>query len=219
MIGFSAPECQTGKLDDFLVRDVAGGRDDHVSGSVGMRPEGPKVRFRQGPHALLAAGDLSPQRRIAEHRQVEERVNLLRRVILVGADLLDDDRSLRLDVPAFELRPDDQLAQHVHPSRCLVPGNANPVDRRFSVCRGIEAAAEPFYRLRDGARRGIGSRPLERDVLHEMRGAGLFCRLQARSGQHVRGDGNGAGTGHSGGDDARPAGQHSAIKHHANPTG
>jgi hypothetical protein len=42
---------------------------------------------------------------------------------------------------------------------------------------------------------GYAGRPLEGDVLHEMRRARLFGRLEARSGQDVGGDGDGARSG------------------------
>ena len=54
---------------------------------------------------------------------------------------------------------------------------------------------------------------LEGEVLHEVRDAGVGGRLQARPGQHVRGDGDGSRAREAGEDDARPRGQLGALEH------
>ena len=219
MVGVAHAESALGQRDDFLVRDVACSRHDDVAGPVGGRPKGSEVRFGQGAYALLAPRDLSTQRRVAEHREIEEGVDVLTRVVEIGPDLLDDDRSLRLDLAAAEARSDDELAEDVHAASRLAEGNAHPVDRRLAVGSGVEAAADALDRLGNGSSRRVGGRSLESDVLHEVRGARLLGRLQARSGQDVGGNGDGASPGEARRDDARPAGQRSAFVHHVNASG
>jgi len=70
-------------------------------------------------------------------------VNMLARVVLVGADFLDDDGPLGLDLLGSQQRTPDQLAQHGHAPSRLAQGHADPVDRRFAVRGGVEAAATP----------------------------------------------------------------------------
>jgi len=114
-------------------------------------------------------------------------MDVLARIVEIGPDLLDDDGSLRLYLVAPEVRPDDELAEHVHASRRLAHGHSYPVDRRLTVGSGVEAAADALDRLRHGSRSWVCRRPLEGDVLHEMRRARLFGRLEARSRQDVGG--------------------------------
>ena len=74
---------------------------------------------------------------------------------------------------------DDQLAQDVHRPGRLADRDADPVDGRFAVGGGVERTADTLDRLADRARRRVGRRALERDVLHEMGDAGLLGALQA----------------------------------------
>ena len=63
------------------------------------------------PNRLLVAGDLPAERRITEERLVEQDLDVLGGIVEVGADLLDDDVALLVDVLVAEQRPDDQLAR------------------------------------------------------------------------------------------------------------
>jgi hypothetical protein len=94
-------EGATGERNDLFVRDVAGGRHHYVAGSIGGGPEGAQIGLGQAANALLAASDLATQRRVAEHRQIEEGVDVLAGIVEIGPDLLDDDGPLRLDLVAF----------------------------------------------------------------------------------------------------------------------
>ena len=129
-----------------------------------------------------------PSGPVAEHRGLEQHLAVLGRVVKVGADLLDDDRALTLDVRRLEPRTDDQLADHVHRALDLAQRDAHPVDRRFTVGRRVERPADTLDGLADGARGRIRGGALERDVLHEMGDADLPRDLEPRPGQDVGGD-------------------------------
>ena len=101
----------------------------------------------------------------------------------------------------------------VHRPGGLAPRDADPVDGRLAVGRGVERAADALDRLADRPGRRIGRRALERDVLHEVRDAGLAVGLEARPGQDVGRDGDGTRPGHPGADDARPGGQLGSFEH------
>ena len=167
----------------------------------------------QGPDARLVAADLAAQRPVAEERGLEQGLGVLGRIVLVGADLLDDDRPLAVDLLASRTRPDDELAEDVHRARRLAPRDADPVDGRLAVGGGVERAADALDRLADRPRRRVGRRALERDVLHEMGDAGLGRGFQARTGQDVCRDGDRTRPGHPGADDARPRGQRGPFEH------
>ena len=93
--------------------EVPGDRDDDVRRPVGGRPELADRRLGQAPDAGLVAADLAAEGTVAVHRLLDEDLGVLRRVIEVGPDLLDDDRPLVVDLGIFEPWPDDQLADHL----------------------------------------------------------------------------------------------------------
>ena len=169
----AAPEGGRGEVGRGLVRQVADDRDDRVGRPVGRPPEVVDGRLGQGQDVRLLAADLATERPVAEHRRLEQDLAVLGRVVEVRADLLDDDRALALDVGRLEPRPDDELADDVHRALGLAQRDAHPVDRRFAVGGGVERPADALDRLADGARRRVGGRALERDVLHEMGDADL----------------------------------------------
>jgi len=141
---------------------------------------------RERPDAVLRARDLAPERRVVEDREVEEDVHVLRGVIEVRADLLDDDIPLVLDLRLVEVRPGDELAQDLHRRRRVARRDPDVVDRRLAVRRCVERAAQALHGLREGSRRRIRPRSLERQVLHEMGAAGLPGRFVTRARQDVR---------------------------------
>ena len=162
---------------------------------------------------VLVAADLAAERAVAEHRLLEEDLGVLGGVVEVGADLLDDDGALALDLVVGEARPDDQLAEDVHRPRGLAARDAHPVDGRLAVGRRVERAADALDRLGDRPGRWEAGRALERDVLHEVRDAGLRGRLEARAGEDVCRDGDRTRAGKPGTDDARPRGQRGPFEH------
>jgi hypothetical protein len=91
--------------------------------------------------------------------------------------------------------------------------HADVVDGGFAVGRRVEGATEALHRLRERARRRIGPRSLERQVLHEMCAPGLAGSLVARAREDVRLHGEGAGARQPRGDDAGPVGQRRSFEH------
>ena len=123
-----------------------------LAGRYVVRQKSRIVAVGQGPDVGLLAADLATERAVTEHRGLEQHLAVLGRVVEVRADLLDDDRPLALDIGRLETRPDDELADDVHRAGRLAPRDADPVDRRLAVGRGVERAADALDRLAD--RRG-----------------------------------------------------------------
>ncbi len=63
--------------------EVAGGRDDDVGRPVVRLPEAVDGGRRKRADALLGSGDLAAERGVVEHREVEQDVHVLGRVVEV----------------------------------------------------------------------------------------------------------------------------------------
>src|ERR1035437_6802113 len=116
--------------------DVSCRRDHDVARPVFSGPEGAQISLGKAADTLFATGNLATQWRVAEHRQIEECVDVLARVIQIRADLLNDDRPLRLDLAAAQVWPDYQFAQHVHAAHHFTLGDPDPVDGGLTIRGG-----------------------------------------------------------------------------------
>ena len=215
----AGPEGLRDEPDGVLVRQVACQGHDRVGRPVGIAPEAADGVRRQAAHRRLVAGDLPAERRVAEERLVEDVEDELPGVVAVGADLLDDDLALAVDLVVGQQRPDDQLGQDVHGTGRLADRQPAPVDGRLAIGGGVARAADALDGLGDEARRRVGLGALEGDVLHEVGDAGLLTGLAARASQDVGRHGEGAGARQTGGDHPRPVGQDGALEHRADGTG
>ena len=170
-------------------------RDDAVAGPEGRarparRPRRGRGRRRRR-RRRSPAGSSAPQKRgsrppaapgspasspqisrpsgaVAEERLLEEDLAVLGRVVEVGADLLDDDRPLLVDLRLVEQRPDDQLAEDVHGAGGLAARHADPVDGGLAIGGGVGRAADALDRLGERAGGRVARRALEGQVLHEV---------------------------------------------------
>ena len=138
----------------LVVAEVADDRDDRVGRPVGAPPEvvdrrsagragtsdsSPQISRPSGPSPNIAVWN-----RIWQYSDGSSRYERISSMMTA--------RSLSMSA-AVEPRPDDQLADDVHRALGLAPRDADPVDRRLAVGRGVERAADAFDRLADRARR------------------------------------------------------------------
>jgi len=126
----------------------------------------------EGTNRLLAARHVTPQRMLREHHLVEDDLNLVLRVVLVHAQLLEDDRPLALDVCGIEPGIRDDVEEHVKPKVEVLRGHARPVRGQLLVCRCVDESADALDRIRDLLRRGAAQCAFEIQVLDEVRHAG-----------------------------------------------
>ena len=196
-----------------VVAEVAGHGDDGVAGSVDGLPELADGLLGKGADAGLVAADLAAQGTVAKECGLEQRLGDLGGIVLVGADLLDDNRTLALDLLRVQDGPDDEFAEDIHGPLRLPGGDPDPVDGGFPVGGRVEGSAHALDRLADGARGRVGGRALEGDVLHEVGDAGLVGRLLARPSQDIRRDGDRTCSGEPCADDARPLWQRGPFEH------
>ena len=213
-LGRARPEHLLHVAHELVMVHVAGRGDDQVRWLVGMPPESADVVVGQAPDAVLVAGDLPAQRRVAEEGPVEQVEDVLARVVAVRANLLDDDVALARDVRAAQQRPHGQLCQHLEGTLRLARRDARPVHRRLTVSGRVARATVTLDRLGHGARRREGLRALEGDVLHEVSDARLLAAFEARAGEDVHRGRHGPAARHARRDHARAIGDLRPIKHH-----
>src|SRR6185312_16401528 len=116
-----------GEVERLLMTEVAGNGDHRIRGPVGRRPEGADAIRRQAANVGLLAADLATERARPEHRLLEQDLRVLRRVVEVAADLLDDDLALAVDLGDVQVRPADELTEDRHGPLGLASGHADPV--------------------------------------------------------------------------------------------
>ena len=162
-----------------LVRDVAGDGDDDVVGRI----DRPVVRDERAPRDRrdhVRAADHRPAERVtAEDRLGDHVVDEILRVVVHHRDLLEHD--LALGVELGERGRVDHPDHHVE--RLLEPlvGHAREQQRRLARGGGVQLSAQLVEDLGDLLRR-VRVRPLEQQVLDEVRDAGARVRLVPRAG-------------------------------------
>ena len=157
------------QLDQPLMRDVAG-RGEHDP-RAGVRPAVP-VPERSGRHLrdhVRAADHRSAERMLAEHRLGREVVDEVLRVVVDHRDLLEHDLPLGVDV--VERRREDHVGHRVERVVQVAVGHACVEDGRLARGGRVELAAHGVEELRE-ALRAVPRRPLEEQVLDEVRDAG-----------------------------------------------
>ena len=157
------------ELDELVVVDAAGRRDDDVA----RRVAGAVVaaRARRGRRVeITSAVPITgrPSAMVAEDRLADQVVDELLRRVLVHRDLLEHD--LALGVEVVEERREDHVAHHVERRLDVAVGDARVDDRVLARGRGVQLAAEPVEDLGD-LERAVAARALEEQVLDEVRDA------------------------------------------------
>ena len=112
------------------------------------------------------------------------------RRVLDGADLLDDDVLLALELGRIEQALGQDVADDVEREADVGPDHAGEIAGPLDPGLGVEVAADVLDRLGDVAR-APPSRALERHVLEEMRQSVLRDGLVARAGGDENADGGG----------------------------
>ena len=133
---------------------------------------------------LLVPDDRASERRVAEAELVVHVRQVLRRRVAVHVHLLDDHALLALDLLGVEARVEEHVGEHVERLRGLVAGALDVVARVLLAREGVEVGAHRVDLEADVARRRAALRPLEEEMLGEVRDPGLG-RL-SRSGSRRR---------------------------------
>ena len=125
----------------------------------------------------------------AEDRLRDDVVHEVLRVVVDHRDLLENDVALRVDVG--EGRVVHHSHDHVERSLEPVVGHAGVDERRLARRGRVQLPAQAVEDLGD-LLRGVRARPLEEQVLDEVRDAGARVGLVARAGADPEAERHGA---------------------------
>src|SRR3954447_12738480 len=168
------------EIDERVVVDRAGRRDDDVRRHVARGVEGAQRRGRGAADDLRAADDRPAERMVAEDGLAEHVEDLVLRVVLVHGDLLEHDLALLVERPRVEARAPDHVGHDVERLREVDVEHAR-VDRRRLLARArVQLGAHGVEHLVDleGA---VACRAPEEHVLDQVRQAGLGRVLGGRA--------------------------------------
>ena len=177
------------QLEHAFVGHVArGGNDDVVVGVGGAVVLDERALADRRDH--VGPSDHRPSERVAaEDRLRDDVVDEVLRVVVDHRDLLQHDFALRVDVGEGRVvdHPDDHVERGLEP----VVRHAGVDERRLARRGRVQLPAEPVEDLRD-LLRGVRARPLEEQVLDEVRDPGARVGLVARPGPDPEAERHGA---------------------------
>ena len=184
----SPDETPLDRLSHDLVRDIAGGRHDHVAREVVVVEEGPDLGHRDPLDHLGVAEDFAAERVAREHRLAEQLLHHVGRLVEVHQHLLEDDLALGIDVVRPQRRLAKDVAEDVEAEIEVLRQGAHVEGRVLLRRVGVHVAADGVDRLGD-VPGGTGVGPLEEQVLEEVGDAELFAGLVTRARPHPHPDG------------------------------
>ena len=123
----------------------------------------------------------------------------------VHADLVDDDWLLGRHVATAQKRVERQLADRLESDLDADGRHLGAEDGELSIGARVDRAANALDDLRQRTGRRVAARPLEHEVLEEVRQAGMTVVLVARPDRDEERDAGGSGPGHVLGHHAEPA--------------
>ena len=171
-----------------------------------MGEEGGHVVPRDAPDRRRRPERVAPERMVREERALPALGGQVRRLVGVHQDLVEDHRALCLDVVGAQRRRPHDVAQDVEAERQVVREEAHVEGRVLLRGEGVAVTAHLVELLGDRRCRAPW-RPLEEEVLQEVRRAGELAGLVTRAGADPVGDRNRADIRHGLGDQADAARQ------------
>ena len=126
-------EVALGQRDDLVVTHVATGGDHQPARPVVALPEVDHRLSVDPADGLLGAGDRATDRLVAPHHLVDHVVDELFRGVLSGADLLEDDQALLVELGGVDRRVAHDVGQDVVPGREVRRRRLEPVARTLAA--------------------------------------------------------------------------------------
>jgi hypothetical protein len=161
------------------VIEVAGHRHHHVARAVVELEEGADPLRGHLGDRVLGAEHLATQRVPGEQAGRALLGRLVRGLVGVHEDLVQDDLALGIEIEGPQRRPPHDVGQDVEAQRHVL-GQEADVERGVLLGgEGVEVASHLVHRLGDGGGRPVVG-PLEQEVLEEVGSAGQLAVLVAR---------------------------------------
>ncbi len=179
------------QIDEAVVIQVSGGRDDEIVGHKALVIEIQQSFLLERAYRLLGAENRFAERMILPEILGEYLVDQIVGVVLIHLDLFEDDALFPNNVPAIEDRIENQIAQDIHRGRQMFVEHLDVEADDFLAGERVHVATDGIHLAGNLLRRARG-RALEHHMFGEMRDAVVVGGFIARSGFHPDADGNGA---------------------------
>ena len=138
---------------------------------------------------------------------LEEVLNVILGLVLVHAELFEDNHALTLDVSRIEPGVGDDVEEDVETERHVLRRNPGPVGGQLFVGGRVDEPPDPLDCVGDLLRRRTALGPFEVEVLDEVRDACQPFVFQPRPGAEHENDAGRVALRHRLRDQARPSGQ------------
>ena len=154
-------------VDDIVVLEATGGRDDDVGRPVVVAEELGDVIAPQRRNRVHVAEHLAPERMAREDGIGEQRVNLVVGSVLRQGELFEDHFALGVDLGRAQCRLGQHVAQQLEAEAELVGRKARVVGGVLTGGERVHLAAHRVDGLGDVAR-ASARRALEDEMLEEV---------------------------------------------------
>ena len=207
-------EAGLNEIEDMIVLDRAGRRDDGGAGAVAATQIGIDRRPVEGLDALPRAEDRPADRLVRPGGRGEEIEHQVVWRVVDRSDFLDDDILLALELLRIERAFGEKVANDVEREIGVARQNAGEIACPLDAGLCVQVAADVLDRLGDFAGAST-ARALERHMLDEMREPVLARVLVARPRLDEHADRRGLNMGRRLGDDGEPRGKARNLNAHA----
>src|SRR6266568_4543144 len=90
---------------------------------------------------------ITSQRQARPHRLIDEQAHPFLRIVLRGAQFLDDDAPFFFQLMSIDKRVADHISQNIHNIKQILAWDASRVTGQFLSGTGVEYSPNPFYSL------------------------------------------------------------------------
>eukprot|EP00053_Salpingoeca_punica_P018402 m.180160 g.180160 ORF g.180160 m.180160 type:complete len:528 (-) comp17423_c1_seq1:12-1595(-) len=188
--GRQGGEALLGELDELVVVNAAGGREDNARSSVVLLDVALQIVAGDRADVLLGTEDGAAKRGAHKGLRVQHVKENLRRLVINLLDLAQDDVTLHVNLVLGQGRVLQNVGDNVHGLVRVLGEALDKVHRLLARGESVEVRAHVLdldLQLVLGAARSA----LEGHVLKEVRGAVVGIRLEAAAGINVHANGGG----------------------------
>ncbi len=193
-------------IDDTRMLDIAGDGHDDLGRHVLVSEVGGHCRPREPVHAVTSSQDGPSQGMPLPDLLGKDIVDNVVRRVLHHLDLLQDHRLLALQLLGVEEGVQEDIGEQIHSQWQVLVENLHVEAGMFLGRKGVHLATDRIHGARD-VFRAPGGRPLEHQVLDQVRDPAPIVRFTSGACAHPDSHRDRANVRHTLGEDADPVGK------------